>query len=176
MEPGAENKLKEQITALRSSNRSVILDTLKDLRSDGDVSVLPDLFNLMLIQEDDEIQAEISAMLNDLKDQEAADILARAISDPEFGQIRTSLLAACWQNGLSYAKHLPVFINVLVGGTYPEAIEAFTVIEEAVGELEQKEREKILRDLKSHVSEVDDQKKALFVEMVRVIEDYGSGS
>jgi hypothetical protein len=176
MEPGTKNKLKQQITALRSSNRTAILETIKDLRSDGDVSVLPELFNLLLIQEDEEIQAEISALLNDLKEQEAAEILALAITNTEFGQIQAILLAACWQNGLSYAKHIPVFVNVLVSGSYPAAIEAFTVIEEAVGELEPKEREKVLGELKSHASEVDDQKKALFVEMVRVIEHYGSST
>ena len=176
MDSGTKNKLKLQITALRSSNRSAILETIKDLRSDGDVSVLPELFNLLLIQEDAEIQGEISALLNDLKEQEAAEILAQAVSNPEFEQIQTRLLAACWQNGLSYAKHIPVFVKVLVSGTYPAAIEAFTVIEEAVGELEAKERDKILSDLKSKASEVDDQKKSLYAEMVRVIENYGSGS
>lgn len=176
MEPGTENKLRQQITALRSSNRTVILETIKDLRSDGDVSVLPELFNLLLIQEDAEIQAEISALLNDLKEQEAAEILALAISNPEFEQIQASLLAACWQNGLSYAKHIPVFVKVLVDGAYPAAVEAFTVIEEAVGELEPKDRDRVLLDLKSRAPGADDEKKALLVEMVRVIEHYGSGS
>jgi hypothetical protein len=176
MEPGPKDKLKQQISALRSSNRSVILETIKDLRSDGDVSVLPELFNLLLIQEDAEIQGQISALLNDLKEQEAAEILALAIADPEFEQIQATLLAACWQNGLSYSRHLKVFVEVLVKGTYPAAIEAFTVIEEAVGELEPKEREKFLADLKSHASGLDDQKKALYVEMVRVIENYGNAS
>ena len=176
MEPGAKDKLKRQISALRSSNRSVILETIKDLRSEGDVSVLPELFNLLLIQEDEEILGETSALLNDLKEQEAAEILALAIANPEFEQIQATLLAACWQNGLSYARHIPVFVEVLVKGTYPAAIEAFTVIEEAVGELEPKEREKVLADLKSKASGLDEQKKALYVEMVRVIEKYGSGS
>ena len=69
----AENskaRLKQQIESLRSSNRTAILSTLKDLRSDGDVSVLSELFQLLLVQEDREIQDEIAALLNDLKDQE----------------------------------------------------------------------------------------------------------
>ena len=176
MEPGSKSNLKQQIAALRSSNRSVILTTVKDLRADGDVSVLPELFNLLLIQEDGEIQGEISALLNDLKEQEAAEILAGAISDPEFEEIQTILVAACWQNGLSYARHIPVFVKVVIEGSYPAAIEAFTVIEEAVGELEPEARDEVLRSLKSRAAEVDDQKKALYVELVRVIENYGSDS
>jgi hypothetical protein len=63
-------------------------------------------------------------------------------------------------------------VDVVVSGTYEAAIEAFTVIEEAVGELEQKERDKLVRSLKSLAQEVDDQKIALFVELVKVIENY----
>lgn len=176
MDPGKNTRLKQQITALRSSNRSAILETIEELRSDGDVSVLPELFNLLLVQEDAEIREKITALLNDLKEKEAAEILARAISNPEFEQIQASLVAACWQNGLSYSKHVPIFVDVLISGSYSAAIEAFTVIEEAVGELEEKEREDLSGSLKSRLQKADDQKKALIVEMIRTIESYGSGS
>lgn len=172
MEPGDHKKLKQQIASLRSNNRSAILETIKELRSEGDVSVLPELFNLLLVQEEEEILAGITALLNDLKEKEAAEILAKAISNPEYKQIQTILVAACWQNGLSYGKFIPVFVDVLVSGEYSAAIEAFTVIEEAVGELEQEDRNKLLKSLKARLQQVDEEKKALFVEMVKVIESY----
>ncbi|RLD89957.1 MAG: hypothetical protein DRJ29_16115, partial [Bacteroidetes bacterium] len=93
-------KLKQQIASLRSSNRSAILETIKELRSDGDVSILPELFNLMLIQEDEEILGEIATLLNDLKDEEASENLVEAIANQEYEKIQTPLVAACWQNGL----------------------------------------------------------------------------
>jgi len=165
-------KLRLQIASLRSSNKSAILETLKELRSEGDVSILPELFNLMLIQEDEEILDEIASLLNDLKDKEAAEVLAEAIANPEFELIQTSLVAACWQNGLSYGKHITTFVDVVVSGDYSAAIEAFTVIEEAVGDLEQEERTALARSLKSILKQVDEQKKALFVELVKTIETY----
>jgi hypothetical protein len=165
-------KLKQQIESLRSSNRRAILDTLKELRFEGDVSVLPELFNLMLDQEDMEILDEICALLNDLKEKEAAEILAEAIRNPEYKEIQIPLLAACWQNGLSYGKHLNTFIEVVVSGDYTAAIEAFTVIEEAAGELEQEERARLAHSLKSIRRKVEDQKQPLFAELVRVIESH----
>lgn len=168
----SNQRLKQQIQSLRSSHRSAILDTLRELRSEGDISVLPDLFNLMLIQEDQEILDEIVTLLNDLKDKEAAEILAEAIANPEYREIQTSLVAACWQNGLSYGTHIATFVEVVVSGDYSAAIEAFTVIEEAVGELEQEERVQLVRSLKSNLQEVEVQKKPLFVELVKVIESY----
>ena len=165
-------KLRLQIASLRSSNKSAILETLKELRSEGDVSVMPELFNLMLIQEDEEILDEIASLLNDLKDKEAAEVLAEAIANPEYELIQTSLVAACWQNGLSYGKHITTFVDVVVSGDYNAAIEAFTVIEEAVGDLEQEERTTLVRSLKTKLNQVDEQKKALFVELVKAIETY----
>lgn len=172
MEPGDKGRLKGQIATLRSNNRSAILETIKELRSTGDVSVLPELFNLLLVQEDEEILAEITSLLNDLKNEDAAASLTQAISDPEYRQIQTTLVAACWQNGLSYAKYLPVFVDVVVSGSYHAAIEAFTVIEEAVGELEQKGRDILVKSLKAKLQQVDEQKRALFAELVKVIENY----
>jgi hypothetical protein len=173
MDPESNNnKLKQQIDSLRSSNRSAILGTLDELRSEGDVSVLPELFTLMLIQEDEEILNKIVTLLNDLKDKEAPEILAEAIANPEYEKIQTELIAACWQNGLSYGKHISTFLDVVVAGDYTASIEAFTVIEEAMGELEQEERTMLFRTLKSKLKNIQDQKRPLIEELIRTIESY----
>ncbi len=165
-------KLKQQIESLRSSNRSAILATLDELRSEGDISILPDLFNLMLVQEDEEVLNKIVTLLNDLKDKEAADILAEAIADPDYLKIQTPLVAACWQNGLSYGKYISTFVEVVVSGDYSAAIEAFTVIEEAVGDLEKEERSRLAGTLKSKLKNIEDQKQALIEELIKTIESY----
>ncbi len=173
MDPQNGNKkLKQQIESLRSSNRSAILGTLEELRSEGDVSVLPELFNLMLVQDDEELLNKIVGLLNDLKNKEAAEILVEAIADPEYEKIQTSLVAACWQNGLSYEKYISTFVEVVLSGEYTASIEAFTVIEEAVGELEQEERTMLVRTLKSKLKNVQDLKKPLVEELIKTIESY----
>ena len=74
-----ENRLNNQIQSLRSGNRSAISTTLKELRSHGDVSILPVLFDLLLDQEDQQIVGDVSSILNDIKDEEAAPILSGAL-------------------------------------------------------------------------------------------------
>ena len=170
--PDSNIKLKQQIEILRSSNRRAILETIRDLRSEGDLSVLPELFNLMLDQEDLEMFYEVCGFLNDLKEKEAAEILADAIENPEYREIQTPLVAACWQNGLSYGKQINTFVDVVVMGDYAAAIEAFTVIEEAMGELGQQERSRLARSLRSSLPDVENQKKPLIMELVDVIESY----
>lgn len=168
----SHRKLKGQIQSLRSSNKNSILDTLKELRSEGNVSVLPELFQVMLVQEDEQVLEEIASLLNDLKDQEAADILAAAIANPEYKNIQHTLLAACWQNGLSYSKYLGIFAEVLISAEYEAAIEAFTVLEEAIGEVDAPVREKLVSRLKSSLDEVEEIKKPLLSELIKTILSY----
>ena len=163
------SKLQGQIQSLHSSNKNAILGTLKELRSKGSVSILPELFQVMLLQEDEQILEEITALLNDLKDQEAAEVLAAAIANPEYVGIQHTLVAACWQNGLSYSKFLGIFAEVLISAKYEAAIEAFTVLEEAIGEVDAPVREKLVSRLKSSLNKVEDVKKPLLVELIKTI-------
>ena len=168
----SQNKLQGQIQSLRSSNKNAILGTLKELRTKGNVSILPELFQLMLVQEDEQILEELTAFLNDLKDKEAAEILVAAIANPEYENIQRPLVAACWQNGLSYGEFLGIFAEVLISADYETAIEAFTVLEEAIGEVDQPVREKLYTRLLSKLDEMDELKKPLLTELIRTIKAY----
>jgi len=165
-------KLQGQIQSLRSSNKNAILGTLNELRSEGNVAILPELFQAMLVQEDEQILGEITQLLNDLKDKEAAEVLAKAIANPEYERIRCTLVAACWQNGLSYSRYIDIFEEVLVSADYEAALEAFTVLEEAVGTLEPQDRKSLSSRLESKIKQVDDLKKPLLAAMVTSIKEY----
>ena len=173
MEEKKSDKLRAQIQSLRSGNKSAILSTLKELRVHGHISILPDLIELLLEQaSDEEIFLELSSLLNDLKDQEGAELLAKAIANPEYMEIQAYLVAACWQNGLAYGSYVDTFLEVVLSGEYAAAIEAFTVIEEAIGDLEAREREGLVKKVQSRLQKVDDQQKPLLSELVKVIERY----
>ncbi len=107
-----KDKLKGQISAIRSGNRTTVMDALKDIRGDSNIDILPELFELLLEQEDEEIMHEVSSLLNDLKLQEAAPVLAEALANPDYEPITRILASACWQNGLSYGKYAESFTNV----------------------------------------------------------------
>ena len=171
-EKGQKEKLKNQIAALRSGNKTAILVTLKEIRTQGDISIIPELFDLLLDQEDSQIIAETTALLNDLKDQKAASVLAEAINNPEYQDIVQILVAACWQNGLSYGAYLDQFVEVAVRADYATSIEAFTVIEGAIGEVEKEQRAGSIQTIQKHLSDTDEQKQSLLRELVKVIASY----
>jgi len=173
MDPENDQKrVARQIAALRSGNRSVILSSLKEVRMEGHVAVIPELFNLLLDQEDDQILLETRNILNDLKDPRAAEILAGAINQSSYEEIRSTLVAACWQNGLSYGDYLEEFVEAAIQGDYMTAIEAFTVIEGAIGEVEQARREKAIERIRKKMTDVDEQKRILLAELIKVITNY----
>lgn len=173
MEPEKEQKkLARQIEALRSGNRTVILSALKEVRTEGEVAVIPELFHLLLDQEDEQILLETRNILNDLKDPRAAGILAGAVNQKAYQEIRSTLVAACWQNGLSYGEYLETFVEAAIQGDYMTAIEAFTVIEGAIGEVEPARREKAIGRIRAHMPGVEAQKKILLDELVRVMINY----
>jgi hypothetical protein len=126
----------------------------------------------MMVQEDEQIMGALCDFLNDLKDPEAAEVLAKAVANPEYKSIQTTLTAACWQNGLSYGPYLDVFADVLCTAAYETALEAYTVLEEAMGEVDAPRRSKLSSKLKSELDNVDDELKPLLVAMVNTIDSY----
>jgi HEAT repeat protein len=166
--------LKGQITRLRSGHRSSILEALKDIRMDSQPSILPEVFDLLVSQEDEEIRLEAATLLNDLKMAEAAPILAEAVGNAEYASIQKILVAACWQNGLSYGPYAEVFVKAALEGSYETCIEAYTVLEEAVGELDEHAREKLAASLRQGLVDAPEEKQLLLRELVRSIETYNS--
>jgi HEAT repeat protein len=164
--------LRVQIQAVRSGHRGTILDALRTIRTESNVSILPELFELLVEQEDEEISREIISLLNDLKSEDAVPVLAEAVIDPAYESVAHLLVAACWQNGLSYGKYADNFIRAALEGSYQTALEAFSVMEEAVGDLSEIKRESLIRILKDGMLRSDDQKKILLRELVRVLEQY----
>ena len=165
-------RLKGQITSLHSGNRTTILDILAKIRTGSSVSILPELFDLLMVQEDEEIIRGITSLLNDLKMQEAAPVLVEAIANPEYEPIHTLLTAACWQNGLSYGEYVDTFVQAAVQGSFETTIEAITVIEEAVGDLEKEDRRRLTATIRDALATADKQKQLLLKELIKVIETY----
>lgn len=168
----SKERLKKQIAALRSGNRTILMDAFKEIRNDSSVDILPELFDLLLNQEDEEIIYEIASILNDLKLEESATVLAEALTNPSYEAITRILASACWQNGLSYGKYAESFTRLMITTDLETSIEIFTILEEAVGELESDERAKLVLTVKHGMPGADEHKKLLLRELIKSIESY----
>ena len=105
---------KRQIGILRSGNSSAIIDTIQEIRNHGSVTILPELFDLLLISENKEIIKACSAVLNDLKNKESVRYLVAALENEKYNPIRHILVSACWQNDLDFHKDILLFADIFL--------------------------------------------------------------
>ena len=125
-----QKKLDKNIEAnLFSANTATVIATLNTLKEKGNNAYLPLLFDLLNSNPEAEIEQEIIFILYNLKIKDAVPVLVEALQNPKYLPIRKKLTAACWENGLDYRNHLPVFVDLVVNEDWETGFEAFTVIE-----------------------------------------------
>ncbi len=163
---------KKQISILRSGNSRAIIDTVEEIREGGSLSILPEVFDVLLQNEDENVIAACSSLLNDLKSEAAAEMLISAIKNERYEPIRSLLLSACWQNGLDYHKDILLFADLLIKDDYLTAIEAFTVIESNIGALEDQDIVRLLALLKANMTSINPDKKPLLETLIALIRNY----
>jgi hypothetical protein len=115
--------------SLRSDKISTVLTALFELKDTGNITYIPILLDLLSTNPDEQVEKEITDILNNLKVQKAVPVLAEAIQDPKYNSIRRKIITACWQNGLDFKNQLPVFVDIVIQEEWETGFEAFTVIE-----------------------------------------------
>jgi hypothetical protein len=157
---------------LGSGYKLEILKTLKTIRSSGKARILPLVFLLLEKQPEKEITDEIFLILNELKDKNCVPYVIEAIQSTRFEKYITRLLTTCWQSGLDYSDHLLVFAEQFIKGDYKTAIEAFSVIEEWIFESNPATISDCKKYLKDTINQVSNDKKPLYIELVKVVESH----
>ena len=131
-----EVKSKEILTNLKSTDSEFVLETIDKVRGSGNNFILLEPIDLVHNTEHPEIKKSVLNLLSELKNQESVPSLIAAIKNEKYTNERKDLLACCWQNGLSYNEYLPVFIDLVIHEEFLIAFEAFTVIENICGRVE----------------------------------------
>lgn len=92
-----------------------------------------------------------SDVLSLLKENESQSLLLDVITDEDYEKQRPALIAACWETGLDFSRHLEQFIDLLGDKSTNDfsAIEIATVIDEMPGPFEEKVLEKCIRQLEA---------------------------
>lgn len=168
----AKEAEKKQISILRSGNTAAIIETIDEIREKGTITILPEIFELMLDTEDDEVMEACTSLLNDLKSEHATSFLLSALKNQRYRPIRAVLVSSCWQSGLDYHEEVPLFTKFLLREDYATAIEAFTVIENSIGDLSDEEIVQLTSALNTGLHEASDNKKKLIREMIAVVREY----
>lgn len=129
-------RIKKLRSGLASTDENEILKAVEEAREEGDARIVPDLIEVWAVTESEEVRNNILGIFNDLKDSDATEHLIEALDHPDI-QDRSDLLAVFWNSRLDGSDKIDKFTEIAVEGSYQEAFEALTAIEEMEGPFEE---------------------------------------
>ncbi|SRR6056297_139218 len=173
MENAARNRKereKKQIQALRSGNVQAIKSALEQMRATGTPEILPEIFKLMIKEPEETVYNESVKLLNDLKYQDAANVIMDAIENKQYSAIRKDLVSSCWQNRLDFHEYIETFVHIAIMEQYEIALESYSVIEDAVPEVSDKLKTRCIQTIRNHLSASSPEKRRLLEAMADMIQ------
>ena len=164
-----DNLNQELISGLNSSDETTVSETIRELRIHGNIDVLPDVFSLLFSKRMENIEDEIVNFLNDIKDQEAVDPFMDAIKEYRGKKSYERLVAACWQCGLDFSAYIDRFIELVLEEDYYTSLEAFSVIEENVTNLNSQQRSARIEFIRAKFESLSPEKRLLVNELMSLM-------
>ena len=168
-------KVKQIIDTLNSGNELKISSAISTLQTNGDPSILEPLIRLLLTDLSSKNRTEIVEFLCSLKDSRAVDEMMRIIADTNYLSLRQVLLSTLWNSKLDYSYFLPEFVEIAVDGSFMEALECLTIIENLEGTFEERHILESQLHLSVYVKDTDPkdpQKAQIMSEIALLIKDF----
>lgn len=164
---------REWSRALESLDPDQAISAIFEIRNSGSIKILPVLFQMIRKETPLIIRTEILNLLSEIKSKEAVPVIATSLETMDFGEHLPGFVAACWQSGLDFSGYLPVFAKMFITSDYLTSLEAFTVLEESFPNATDEARMDCIRYLRKSENLVSDEKRALYSELMKVVEKSG---
>lgn len=155
---------------LNLKDDKLVLESIEKLRSKGNINDLPTILDYLLDPSNPEIEKALYSFIYDIKDPKAVEPIIAAIQNDKYLTIQKKLIEMCWQSSLKFAKHIGVFVDLLIKGDFEIAFEALTVIENMEESLDSKSKEQEMAKLKDAISTVSEDRKTWLHEAFHIIE------
>ena len=162
----------ETKAALSGHNSRDVLAKIRELKTTGRVSILSYILDLLKSEQKKEIISEIFVLISDLKYQQGVPVVVECIKELKGSENLSGLISACWQSQLDYSHHLETFADCFISGSYQDAVESFTVIEEMLWRSDKEIIESCHKYLHDRKSKVEEEKQALLRELLTVLSNY----
>jgi len=160
----------ELVKDLWSKDDQPVLKAIQRLRSIGNIHYLPVLLKLLNQTDSEAVEKELIRFLADIKDPAAMPFILAGLRDPALNTARGNIVSVCWQSGMNYRGELSLFVKLFLEGDYHTALECFTVIEEAVVDMDPASIEKLRKQVLGGLEKVSEEKKPLVKELVKLLE------
>jgi hypothetical protein len=124
-----------QLDLLFSADDEVAIAAIETLAVKGNKDVVVPILEVML-NASPAVTRAIESLLYQLKDKKAVEVLIDSLTIPKFEPIRPVILAAFWNSGNLPEGEIELLCSIAANGTFDEALEVLTIIENMDGPLE----------------------------------------
>lgn len=140
--PMAEKTNKQEqewFKGLQHEDQDEVLKTIEQIAKKGNKKLIRPLLDCMLEQNAPSVDASVTAVLSDVKDDELGPILFTALAEEKFTPYRAKIVAIIWNAGVSLNGHLELLAQIGIEGGFEEQIEVVTALDNYTGEFEEEE-------------------------------------
>lgn len=117
------------IKKLNSNDVALVKEAIEEIKREGDLTIVPDLLELLLHCPDTKIITPLTTLLSDIKDSNFKQILIDKLVSATSDATKSNLLRICWESAIDFSEHLELFVDILIKDDFISALEASTVIE-----------------------------------------------
>ena len=167
------NIQKNILKGLKSSDSQKVIESIAELRVSGNVAYIPFLLDLLNSSQNPEIRKKISELLSNLKEPDAIPYLLSAIADKKYAFVLKGLISSCWENGMDYSTHIPLFVDILIENNLEVALEAYTVIINTENKIEQAIIDREVVRLEKALTSASEQKRPLLLDVIDFLPSIG---
>jgi len=128
-----QQKLNKIIEDLNSNDSKKVSKAIKSFESHGNASVIKPLADRLLLDISETNKNEIIELLSSLKDTSVRAEIMEVIDDSKYTNIRQTFLTAIWNTKIDLSDYIDEFVFISIHGTFLEAIDCLTIIENLEG-------------------------------------------
>jgi hypothetical protein len=156
---------------LMSSDESIALVAIEQLKSNGKSSAIASLLEALASSEYDSVKREAREMLSAMRVKNGEEELVQALFDVKYKNIQVEILQFLWSNGFSAAGQLHTLVEVAVKNGLQGMLELLSILEVEEGVYSEEEQLGAMSFLRSTPQEnFTREEKILFNDILRSID------
>lgn len=162
---------KQLIKNLESGDNKIITESVNKLREIGKTTDISVIFDLLVKNNNVRIISECIELISDIKEKSVGKEIISFLKDEKYASIKKIIIEICWNTNINMSEYLNVFVGLLINEEFTVAFEAFTVIENMTGDIEESIKEEQISILKDAISTAESAQKTFIHEAIHIIKN-----
>lgn len=114
---------------INSEDPDLQQEGLEEIKNNGDLSVVPELLDLVISDKNHDVTFAVVSLLADIKATDFKELLITRLKNTTDAFPKSLLLRICWESSLDYSEYAPLFARMVVEEEFIVALEAATILE-----------------------------------------------